>query len=100
MEPRLSVGSRKPAAPLPLTPRGNRKSTLNQPVIAVIDDDPAVCESTKLLLEIYGFSVQTYSNGPDFLNEMPDVACIVVDYMMPDLNGLALIAELRKRSFS
>ena len=37
------------------------------PVVAVIDNDPAVCESTRFLLETYGFEVRTYLNGADFL---------------------------------
>jgi len=76
-----------------------RGPTMNTrgPVVAVIDDDAAVCESTRFLLETYDFEVRTYLSGADFLRDNPDVACLIVDYQLPSLNGLALISELRMR---
>jgi two-component system, LuxR family, response regulator FixJ len=65
--------------------------------IAIIDDDPAICDSTQLLLEIYGFVVHTYQRGTEFLDKNPAADCLLVDYQIPDLNGLDLITELRKR---
>jgi len=65
--------------------------------VAVVDDDAAVCDSTRVLLEALDFEVHTFSNAADFLAADPDVACIVADYHMPGLNGLELTAELRKR---
>jgi two-component system response regulator FixJ len=65
--------------------------------VAVVDDDAAVCESTRVLLEVHGFDVLTYQSGADFLRDAPDVACLIVDYHMPGLNGLEFVAELQKR---
>jgi two-component system, LuxR family, response regulator FixJ len=65
--------------------------------IAVVDDDAAVCESTRFLLETYDFDVYTYQSGADFLRDNPVIGCLIVDYHMPGLNGLEVIAELRKR---
>lgn len=99
MEPHLAVSSRRPPrTPLPSFDT-DREDVAGQIVVAVVDDDPAVRESTRMLLEIYGFSTRTYQSGADFLNEMPQVGCVIVDYMMPDLNGLALVAALRKQGF-
>jgi two-component system, LuxR family, response regulator FixJ len=66
-------------------------------MIAIVDDNAAVCDSTQILLEAYGFDVRTYLSGGDFLRENPDVNCVIVDYRMPNLNGFELIAELRQR---
>ncbi len=65
--------------------------------IAVIDDDAAVCDSTRFLLETYDFDVYTYQSGADFLRDNPVIVCLIVDYHMPGLNGLDLVAELRRR---
>ena len=62
--------------------------------VAVVDDDAAVCDSMRCLLEAYDLDVQTYQGGPDFLNEEePGIDCLIVDCYMPGLDGL----ELRKR---
>jgi FixJ family two-component response regulator len=53
------------------------------PVVAAIDHDAAVCESTRFLLEAYDFEVRTYLSGADFLRDNPDIACLIVDYQLP-----------------
>jgi two-component system response regulator FixJ len=68
-----------------------------QRTVAVVDDDTAVCDATRFLLEAYNFDVLTFLNGADFLRENPDVACVIVDYRMPGMDGLDVIAELRQR---
>jgi two-component system, LuxR family, response regulator FixJ len=65
--------------------------------VAIVDDDAAVCDSTRFLLEAHDFGVRTYQSGADFLNENPDIACLIVDYQMPGLNGLDFMSELRRR---
>jgi two-component system, LuxR family, response regulator FixJ len=67
------------------------------PVVAVIDDDAAVCESTRFLLETYDFEVRTYLNGADFLRDNPDIACLIVDFQLPGLSGFEVVSELRTR---
>jgi two-component system, LuxR family, response regulator FixJ len=78
---------------------GKRGATMSGrgPVVAVIDDDAAVCESTRFLLEAYDFEVLTYLSGADFLGDNPDIACLIVDYQLPGLNGLEFVSELRRR---
>jgi two-component system response regulator FixJ len=70
---------------------------LHGKVIALVDDDKAVCDSMQALLEVYDLDVRTYPNGSDFLDDNPNVACLIVDYHMPGLNGLELVLELQKR---
>ncbi len=71
-----------------------------KPVIFVIDDDPAVRNSLKFALEIEGFTVRVYPTGAEFLDEreMPETACLVTDYNLPGMNGLDLLAALRRRN--
>jgi two-component system, LuxR family, response regulator FixJ len=66
-------------------------------VIAIVDDDVAVCDSMRFLLETYNFDVHTYQSGADFLHDNSVIDCLIVDYHMPGLNGLELVTELRKR---
>jgi two-component system response regulator FixJ len=65
--------------------------------VAVVDDDAAVCDSMQCLLEAYDLDVQTYQRGADFLKNQPEIACLITDYDLPDIDGLELISELRKR---
>lgn len=69
-------------------------------VIAVVDDDAAVCDSTRFLLETHDFDVCTYHSGADFLRDNPPIACLIVDYHMPGLNGLDVVSELHRRGRS
>jgi two-component system, LuxR family, response regulator FixJ len=68
------------------------------PVVVVVDDDPAVCGSLKFSLELEGFSVRTFHNGADLLQEgnFEDCSCFV-DQRMPGMGGMELIAKLRER---
>ncbi len=69
------------------------------PVVAVVDDDPAVCGSLKFSLELDGFQVRLYRNAADFLqsDEIDGCDCLVIDQRMPGMTGMDLIAQLRDR---
>jgi two-component system response regulator FixJ len=71
-------------------------------VILIVDDDEAVRESLRKLMESEGFTVCAFSNGYDLLNEtsLPTIGCLVVDYHMPAMNGLELVSALRGRGVS
>jgi FixJ family two-component response regulator len=65
--------------------------------VLVVDDDSAVRNALKFVLEIEGFTVRLYPNGQALLDDgnLPAVGCLVVDYRMPDMNGLELVERLR-----
>ena len=64
--------------------------------VLVVDDDSAVRNALKFVLEIEGFTVRLYPNGQALLDDgnLPAVGCLVVDYRMPDMNGLELVERL------
>jgi FixJ family two-component response regulator len=71
---------------------------LATPVIVVVDDDAAVRGSLKFALEIEGFAVRTYPKGADLLDDLHlvDCACFIIDQKLPGMNGLEVVAKLRK----
>lgn len=66
--------------------------------ILLVDDERAVREGLRRLLESEGFAVRTARDGADALvrlsEKRPDA--LLLDVMMPKLNGFALCAEIRK----
>jgi FixJ family two-component response regulator len=68
-------------------------------LIAVIDDDEAVRVSLKFMLEIEGFVAHTFSTPGEFLDtkDAGSYLCVIADQVMPEMTGLALIGELRRR---
>jgi two-component system, LuxR family, response regulator FixJ len=68
-----------------------------QPTVGVVDDDDAVRDSLRFLLETAGYSVATYGSAAQFLSAARpcDLSCLVVDQHMPELTGLQLVTRLR-----
>ncbi len=67
-------------------------------VVYVIDDDEAVRDSLRFLLNTAGLAAQTYESATSFLNHLPRVkaGCIVTDVRMPGLSGLDLLRRLKE----
>jgi len=67
-------------------------------VVYIIDDDRAMREATKDLVESIGLRVQTFTTAQEFLSsERPDApGCLVLDVRLPGLSGLDLQRELGK----
>lgn len=72
------------------------------PLIAVIDDDAAVCNSLKFALELEGFRVSIFAGGAELLRapELVACQCFVVDQKMPGMSGIELIGKLREQNIS
>jgi two-component system response regulator FixJ len=71
-------------------------------VVYVVDDDVDVLRSLRFLLETDGFTVKTFSSGASLLNAVRStgVDCFVIDYKMPDMNGIDLAGRLRNRDIA
>jgi len=69
---------------------------LTDPVVHVIDDDPAMRDSLSFLLDTAGLQARTYESAVDFLAAgEPAPGCIVTDARMPDMTGLELVRRLK-----
>jgi two-component system, LuxR family, response regulator FixJ len=69
-----------------------------QKPICIVDDDESVADSLQALLESFGFNVQLYSSGSEFLaDERRRLAgCLLIDQHMPGLSGLHVVDNLQK----
>ncbi len=77
----------------------SRSAELANCKILVIDDDSRNVFAIKSTLEKYNMQVLSADNGTDgiaMLGQNPDVACVLMDIMMPQLDGYKTIEEIRK----
>jgi len=67
------------------------------PTVLVVDDDPVIVKLLQVNFEMEGYTVLSASDGEEGLakarESMPDV--IVLDVMMPKMDGLQVAGELR-----
>jgi len=66
-----------------------------EPIINVIDDDEAVRDSLKLLLESHGMVVEDYQSSEEFARAyVPGRrACLILDLHLPGASGLDYLAN-------
>ena len=67
--------------------------------VFIVDDDEAVRESLRALVESEGYTGRDFGSARSFLDgfDPSEPGCLVVDVRMPDMDGLALQAELAAR---
>ena len=67
--------------------------------VFIVDDDPALRDALRQLLETAGLQVEAYANGASFLaaceHEQPD--CVLLDMAMPGMSGYEVQASLNER---
>lgn len=66
--------------------------------ILVVDDEPIVCDSIRMLLTFDGHSVRTAKSAKEALEvfDPSTVDLLITDYAMPGLPGTALAMTIRK----
>ena len=72
---------------------------MNATRLLVIDDDVKLCRLLSDYLNPLGYDVASVHNGPDGLERAAtgEFAAVLLDVMLPGMNGLDLLRELRKR---
>src|SRR5208282_6787382 len=70
----------------------------NHSAVAVVDDDAAVLDSLRFLLEVAGRKVDVYPSAAAFLKDPTGrPACLILDQHMPQMTGLEHVARLRSK---
>jgi Response regulator containing CheY-like receiver, AAA-type ATPase, and DNA-binding domains len=69
-----------------------------RPRILIVEDDSGMRRSMQLLLQGRGFEVRAYAAADPMLldEELPQAACLVIDYLLGDRDGLSVLGSLRK----
>lgn len=82
-----------PTPPAEVIPRGRSE------LVLVVDDETAVCETTRRNLERHGYRVLEAYNGIEgiakFTAHQKEVRAVVTDFMMPLMDGAKLCRALR-----
>jgi PAS domain S-box-containing protein len=75
-------------------PRGNGE------LILVVDDESSILDMARQALETFGYRVATAGDGAEavalYAQRKDEIAAVLTDMMMPVMDGLALIAALRR----
>jgi two-component system, OmpR family, response regulator MprA len=67
--------------------------------VLVVDDERAVRESLRRALELEGYDVELAADGREALDRLqagPDPDAVILDVLMPEVDGLEVCEELRR----
>ena len=66
------------------------------PLVAIVDDDESIRDTTKDLLESAGFSAAAFAHATSMLKSrrLNQVSCLIADMRMPEMTGLELYQYL------
>jgi len=70
---------------------------MEQKVVLVVEDDPTVGESIRLLLKKRGYGILLASNGKEALSlfRQETVDLVITDLIMPKMDGIELLGEVK-----
>lgn len=79
-----------------------RRGSSERPLVSVVDDDESVRESLPDLLREFTFAATAFSSAKEFLSSdrVDQTKCLILDVAMPDMTGLELQQELKRRGQS
>jgi FixJ family two-component response regulator len=69
-------------------------------LVAIVDDDASVRQSTCRLIRSFGYHAEAFSSGEEFLNSAraAQAACLILDVRMPGMDGLEVQRQLAERN--
>jgi two-component system response regulator FixJ len=69
------------------------------PLVAIVDDDASVRQSSDRLIRSFGFRTQIFASGREFLSSVAsgNAACVLLDMRMPEMDGLEIQRALAER---
>lgn len=72
---------------------------LNNHIVYIIDDDQAVRDSVRMLIESDGLQASTFASAEAFLDNFPPGprGCLILDIHMPGMNGVEMLEHLHAR---
>jgi two-component system response regulator FixJ len=72
------------------------------PTVFIIDDQTSVRHALGEMLQVFGFSVETFESADAFLAGIDGqrTGCVVADVRMPGTDGIELVHQLEKRNLS
>ena len=78
---------------------GDERAPEQAPLVAIVDDDASVRQSTDRLIRSFGYRTQVFSSGQEFLRSgaAERAACLLLDVRMPGMDGLDVQRNLVER---
>jgi len=78
-----------------------RLQPVTSPLVAIVDDDEALCSSLVDLMRSIGYRAEPHYSAEKFLTSVNllNVQCIVADVHMPGMSGFDLVRRLRELGF-
>ena len=70
-------------------------------IVFVVDDEPSVRRSVRLILESAGHHIQEFESAVEFMSVMDasQRGCVISDVRMPGIDGIQFLKQLREINF-
>jgi len=95
ISPHFAYGGPQPSFPVVYCPGDRPLQAAKRHTVCVVDDDDAVRDSLRALLESAGFEVRDFASAMEFLARNSDGDCLLLDLHMPGMDGIRLLEQMR-----
>jgi DNA-binding NtrC family response regulator len=73
--------------------------------VLIADDDPVQRRLLEAMVRRFGYQAETVEGGEAALARLeaadqPDVNCLILDLVMPDLDGMGVLGQMRERKLT